>query len=226
MATVSVPPQQPPQRIQLNVRWEDYLAFGEMLRDQPVRMTYSNGSLEIMTLSLEHERCKKLLGRMVEMLTLELDIDLHSGGSTTFHEEVLKLGLEPDESYWIQHEAQMRGKDTYDPESDPPPDLVLEVEISRSVKDRLKIYAALGVPEVWRYDGKVVHVLLLTAEEEYEAADTSQAFPMLPVAELPRFLDRRHVAGETRLIREFCDWVRQQQALNWGAKKPRGRKKK
>src|SRR5262245_59140266 len=139
MATVSAPEQ---QRIVLKVDWDGYVSIGETLRDQPMRMTYNQGALEIMVLSLEHEKFKALLGRMVEALTEELNLDLQSGGSTTFAREELDRGLEADECYWIQHEAQMRGKTSFDPDADPPPDLALEVEITRNIVKRLKIYAA------------------------------------------------------------------------------------
>src|SRR5262249_29254374 len=145
------------QRVTLHcVSWAAYVGIGEFLRDQPIRLTYSHGSLEIMTLSLEHERAKKLLARLVEALTEEFNVPAECGGSTTCRREDLERGLEPDECYWNEHQAQMRGKPNFDPETDPPPDLAIEVEITRSVLNRLGIYAALGVPEVWRYDGQTI----------------------------------------------------------------------
>src|SRR5437763_9198921 len=100
MSTVSVPQQ---QHIVLNVDWAGYVSIGETLRDQPVRMTYNQGALEIMTLSREHEWVKKLIARMLECFFLEMDIEACSGGSTTFKRELLDRGLEADECYWIQH---------------------------------------------------------------------------------------------------------------------------
>src|SRR4051794_16762874 len=102
MATATVTQE---QRVTLHcVSWAAYVGIGELLRDQPIRLTYDRGSLEIMTTSREHERAKKLLARLVEALTVELDIDLTSGGSTTCRREELERGLEPDECYWIEHE--------------------------------------------------------------------------------------------------------------------------
>lgn len=224
MATVLAPPQR--QGIILNTNWEGYVTIGEVFRDQPVRMNYDRGRLEIMTVSHEHEWIKKLLSRMLEMLVVVLKIRMHSGGSTTFRREELDRGMEPDECYWIQHEEQMRGKHTFDVESDPPPDLALEVEISRSVLNRLGIYAALGIPEVWRYDGETIRVLLLSQDGTYQPASASEALPMVPVAELARFLAQRETTDETALLSAFLDWVQEQQATDWGKKKPRGRKKK
>jgi len=223
MATATVTQE---QRVTLHcVSWEAYVGIGEWLREQPIRLTYSQGSLEIMTLSLDHEQAKTLLARMLETLTLELNIDVKSGGSTTCKREDLERGLEPDECYWIEHEPQMRSKSDYAPETDPPPDLAIEVEISRNVLNRLKIYAALGIPEVWRYDGQAVQILLLGPKGEYQASSTSKALPQVPVAECARFLALRNNLSETQLIRQFRDWVRQE-APGWAAKKPRARKKK
>src|SRR5438067_11387758 len=98
MATVSIPQPQP---IVWNVTWEGYLAIGEALRDQPVRMTYQRGRLEIMTLSLEHEKARKLFGRLLEALTEELGLAVDDGGSTTFRSEESEQGMEADDCYWI-----------------------------------------------------------------------------------------------------------------------------
>ena len=95
-------------------------------------MTYDEGELEIMTVSHEHESYGALLGRLVEMLTFELNIPIHSGGSTTFRRVLKKKGLEADECYWIQNERLMRGKKDFDIEADPPPDLAIEVEITQT----------------------------------------------------------------------------------------------
>jgi Uma2 family endonuclease len=225
MATVTAPAAQE-QRVTLNcVSWEAYVGIGEYLRDQPIRLTYDRESLEIRTTSREHERAKTLLARFLETLTEELEVDLTSGGSTTCRREDLERGLEPDECYWIEHEPQMRDKDSYDPETDPPPDLALEVAISRNVLNRLRIYAALGVPEVWRYDGEAIQILLPGLKGEYQKSATSRALPQVPVAELARFLALRQGWSETQLVRQFRDWVRQE-APGWTLKKPRGRKKK
>ena len=112
-----------------NISWQTYEALLKENAEHRVRMTYDQGSLEIMTLSHRHERRAKLLARLIETLTMGLQIPIHSGKSTTFKEEVKKKGLEPDECYWIQHEPAMRGKDEFDPATDPPPDLAIEIDM-------------------------------------------------------------------------------------------------
>src|SRR5205807_982439 len=161
----------------------------------------------VMTLSSRHENRKKRLGRMVETLTEELTIEIASFGSMTCRREDLDRGLEADELYWIEHEAMVRDRDEIDLTIDPPPDLALEIEISRSSLDRLAIYAALQIPEVWRWDGETLTVMLLTARGTYRASRSSQAFPFLPLAEFAKFLARTDVS-ETQLIRSFRRWVR------------------
>ncbi len=132
------------------VRWSTYEALLDDLDGCHIRLTYDRGRLEIMTKSAPHEWSKTLLARAFEEITLELDIPIRSGGEQTFRQELLEKGLEPDECYWIQHEPEVRGKRDISLETDPPPDLAMEIEISMSVLDRLGIYAALRVPEIWR----------------------------------------------------------------------------
>src|SRR5262249_6646067 len=126
-----------------------------------------------------------------------------------------KRGLEPDECFWIQNEPKMRGKREYDPEKDQHPDLVLEVDISRSSLNRLVIYAAFGVPEVWRWDGKHLEVRLLDPKGQYVTAERGLVFPFLRPSELVRFVDLEPTLGEADMIRAFQDWVRAQVASGW-----------
>src|SRR5271168_751874 len=109
--------------------------------DRPIRFTYDRGELEIMTVSPEHDRDKMWLARLFQVLTEELDIDIACYGSMTMRREDLERGMEPDQCFWVQHEPQIRGRTDIDLENDPPPDLVMEVEISRSVVARLPILA-------------------------------------------------------------------------------------
>src|SRR5438094_1525262 len=127
--------------------------------------------MEVMTPSFWHENRKKLLGRLVDILTEEMDIDVVSSGSMTCQREDLQRALEADESYWIEHAAQMRGREEVDLEVDPPPDLAVEIEISRSTMNRMAIYAALRVPEVWRWDAETLSVHLLTARGTYRQSE-------------------------------------------------------
>jgi Uma2 family endonuclease len=212
MATATVSPPVPShgnESVLLHgVRWSTYEALLEDLDGRHIRLTYDDGSLEIMTISPRHEWSKKLIGRMIEAMTEELNIPIRSGGSTTFRNELKKKGLEPDECYWVANEPSVRGRADLDLEVDPPPDIAVEVEISTSALDRLGIYAALGVSEVWRSDGHQIMIAQLQEDGTYAHAAQSPSFPWLPLAELSRFLGASLTMGETGWIRSFRAWVR------------------
>jgi Uma2 family endonuclease len=209
-ATVVTPVQQHNEEYVLlhGVRWSTYEALLEDLEGCRKRLTYDDGSLEIMTISSRHEWSKSLIGRMIEAMTEELNIPIRSGGSTTFKSQSKKKGLEPDECYWIANEPVVRARADLDLEVDPPPDLAVEVEVSRSALDRLGIYAALGVSEIWRSAGSQIMISQLQDDGTYASVDQSPTFPWLPMAELGRFLEASQTMGETRWIRSFRAWVR------------------
>jgi Uma2 family endonuclease len=152
---------------------------------------------------------------LVETLTEELNIPLQSGGSTTFDREDLDRALEPDECYYLKNEPAVRDKDEIDLSVDPPPDLAVEIDISRSSLNRMGIYAAMGVPEVWRYDGETLRVYLRQADGTCLESERSQNFPFLPLASVAAFLKRRYEMNETQLVRAFRTWVREQVAKGW-----------
>ena len=149
---------QSPDRVLLqNISWQMYQSLLKDFEQQPrMRLTYDRGLLEIMMPLAPRETYKKLLGRLIETLTEELEIEIRSLGSLTCDREVLARGLEPDQCYYIQNEATVRNCERIDLTQDPPPDLAIEVDITSSSIDQLAIYAALGVPEVWRYDGQLL----------------------------------------------------------------------
>jgi Uma2 family endonuclease len=212
MTTICAPAE---QRLRLSdIPWETYVLYSDGLGPRHIRVTYDRGEMEILTLSYKHENKRKLLGRLVEALTEEMEIDIVSSGSMTCRRKGLKRGFEPDESYWIANEPKVRGRDDIDLEVDPPPDLGLEIEISRSTLNRMAIYAALRVPEVWRWNGETLRIFLLTARGTYRQSDHSKAFPFLPLTEFAEFLTRTDLS-ETQLLRSFRAWVRKQKKQGW-----------
>lgn len=193
-----------------DVSWLSYVDIGRALADRPaLRLTYDRGTLEFMTTSPKHEIYKKWLGRLVEVMAEELNRPIVTAGNMTFQREDLGRGLEADDCFWIAHEPAMRGKTTWDPALDPPPDLALEIEISRSALGRMDIYAALRVSEVWRFDGHVIRIYLLQSDGSYLASDRSLSFPGIPVAELSRFLMLDPQIDSLTAIRAFRAWLRQ-----------------
>jgi len=207
---MTVAPPVGEQRITLRgVSWSTYERLVEELEDRAgVRLTYLRGDLELMAPSYAHDWLKRLIGRVIEVYTLERGIPIKSGGSTTFKKADLERGLEPDECYWIGNEPRVRLKSEIDLAIDPPPDLAVEVEISRSVVDKLDVYAGIGVPEVWRHDGEALHVLTWTPSGGYQPSTRSEAFPGLPLVEVERVLALRDRLDETSLIREFQQGLR------------------
>lgn len=189
-----------------NMPWEIFEALGAS-DCAGTRFAYDKGMLEIMSPSIEHEWYHRALGQMVEVITEELDIPRLSAGSTTLKLELEKRGLEPDECFYLTHERQMRGKRDLDLTVDPPPDLAIEVDISRSSIDKLGIYADLGVPELWFYDGESLVVRRLD-NGAYIQQERSNAFPFLDIKEVERFVGHVEQSGEIAWIRSFREWVK------------------
>lgn len=193
-----------------DISWKSYVAIGKALADRPaLRLTYDRGSLEFMTTSRKHEFFKKWLNRMIEIIAEELNRPIAPGGNMTFQREDLHRGLEGDECFWIEHEAHMRRKLTWDPESDPPPDLFLEIEVTRSLLNRIEMLAALRVAEVWVFDGISIRVLRLQADGTYQVQERSVVFPEVPMSELARFLDPPGSTDYLTAMREFRECLRQ-----------------
>jgi Uma2 family endonuclease len=196
-----------------DVRWDSYVAIGALLADRPcLRMTYDRGALEFMTTSTEHEIYKKRLGRLIETLAEECNLRIASAGNMTFQNRELERGLEPDDCYWIAHEENMRARLDWDPTRDPPPDLVVEIEISRSALDRMSIYAALGVPEVWRCDGTTLRAHLLQPNGGWQESEYSPTFPKIPLAGVVPFLQPSAAVDYLSMVRSFRKWVCEQSA--------------
>ncbi len=194
------------------IHWDTYQNLVRDLESQPgTRLTYDDGILEIMMPLPPHETFKKLLGRFVEVTTEELGIEIRSLGSTTWTREDLRKGLEPDECYYIQNELAVRGKDTINLTIDPPPDLAIEVDSTSSSMNRMNIYAALGVPEVWRFDLEILTICSLV-NDDYQPREVSLVLPMFDATVLMKFLELSLTMGETSLIRHLRQWVREQLA--------------
>jgi Uma2 family endonuclease len=222
----TAPPQQ--QRIVLdNISWHTYETFLREFDKRPIRITYDEGSLEIMTLSLGHENLGWFLGRLIAVLTLELNMPLMGGGSTTLKKKLKLKGLEADNCFWIKNASRMRGKKQFRFRRDPPPDLAIEIDVSRSSLDRMGIYAALSIAEVWRFKGKTLHVYCLRADGKFREKSRSSIFPLVPMEKILHYLRQLPNEDENELIRQFTSWVRTElvplQAVAQSAKKTTSR---
>lgn len=196
------------QRFRLDdVSWDFYEHLLEELGDRRVRVTFDRGALELTAPTYRHENYGRTLGKFVIVMSEVLNIPVKDGGSTTFRREDLDRGLEPDDCFYIRNVRKILGKDEIDLAIDPPPDLAIEVDIASSSLDRMSIYAALGVPEVWRFDGHELFIHCLRSGE-YEVCDTSLTFSMLPVHELVKFLHESTELDDVALLRKVRAWVR------------------
>jgi Uma2 family endonuclease len=192
-----------------NVSWEMYESILEELGEgYAIRLTYYKETLEIRMPLPKHEKAKSLIGDFVKLMLEELNIDCDVLGSTTFKSKEMLSGLEPDDCFYIQNEAAVRGKDRLDLTVDPPPDLAIEID--NSSQTSLNCYEALRVPELWRYDGQVLKIYLLQ-EGKYIESNTSPNFPDFTIIDIiPQYVDRSKTEGRSPTIRAFRAWVREQ----------------
>jgi Uma2 family endonuclease len=189
------------------VSWPTYEALLADLKDRPIRLTYDRGNLEIMAPTFNHERCKRKVGRVIETLAEETSQPIVSGGSTTFRREDLERGLEPDDCFYLANVPAILGKEEIDLRIDPPPDLALEIDISRSSLDRMSIYAALKIPELWRFNGLRLQVFVWQESGAYARTSTSPTFPMLDLTQLEEFLNQNIGLDDGGLVKAFRLWL-------------------
>ena len=207
MATVSTAVEH--KVILKRVSWETYHRLLAEHQDAGgTHFIYDEGNLEIMVLSARHEQPNRILALLVEVLAEEFGIDVCPVGSMTFQREDLQKGFEPDSAYYIAHASEVEGMEV-DPAGDPPPDLIIEVDITSPSLPRFPIFAAFGVPEVWRYDGSRVAIHRLEGGRYVEVASSS-AFPPLTAEMATRFLQERRHLRSTQWVRQVREWARQQ----------------
>ena len=193
-----------------NISWSKFeeiiLELGE---HRASILAYDQGILEIMVPLPEHEYFKDAIGDLVKDLAEELAIEYECFGSTTWRRQERMGGAEPDNCFYIQNLPAIRGRLDIDLNSDPPPDLVLEIDITSKSLDRLPIYARLGVPEVWRYENTQLWLYQLV-NEMYVETQASLAFSEFPVKSIPDFIRQNLASGRNALRQSFRLWVRQQ----------------
>jgi Uma2 family endonuclease len=199
------------------VRFADYVELLHARTEagrRGVRIAFDRGEMEIVVAGSTHERLKKIVALFVETWLAETGTPYLPSGSMTHLRSDLEKGFEPDECYYVQNWAKVAGLREIDFGKDPPPDLTVEIEVSRSVLNRLPIYSAFKIPEVWRYDGSRLAVLLLQSDGSYRESSVSRALPALPVAEIPQLLA---LAGDVSLDfiairRRILEWIRSRPA--------------
>jgi len=193
------------------VTWEQFeaiaIAFGDT---SGYRLAYSDNKLEIMVPLPEHEYLNRYIGTIVQEISDVLELDYEAYGSTTWRQKLKKVGVEADSCFYIQNESVVRGRTDLDTslETDPPPDLVVEIDVTSKSIGRFPIYAQLGVPEIWRYDEGELKVYELVGEN-YQQRKTSLALPGIPVGELPRLIEKYRAKGRRSTRKAVREWAAQ-----------------
>lgn len=205
--------EQPPaeKRVALrHISWNAYQTILDALGEQrAAHLTYHQGVLEIMTPLEAHEHSSSLIGQFITTLTEELNLTLKTLASTTLKRPDLAIGAEPDQCYYIANEPLVRGK-TVDLETDPSPDLVVEVDITRTDVNKNLLYAEIGVPEFWRYNGQQLKIYELRSGQ-YQEVEASPTFPNIPKERLYQFIGECAEHGETQARRNLRLWLRNKQ---------------
>ena len=192
-----------------DISWQMFEQILEELGEsRAARVSYSQGILEIMAPLPEHEDDKGIIGDFVKAILEELDIEFRDLGSTTFKNEIMAEGLEPDTCFYIQNETAIRGKKKIDLTVDPPPDLAIEIDITS--RTAFTNYESLGVPELWRYNGQRLQINVLQ-DGKYIESENSRIFSQF--SQLPetihRYLEESKVVGRNATMKAFRNWVRE-----------------
>ena len=191
-----------------NISWQQFenllLDLGE---SRAARVAYDNGTLEIMTPLPEHEYYKEAIGIAIQDIAEELDINYESYGSTTWKLEAHQAGIEPDNCFYFQNEAKVRGKLKFDLTQDPPPDLALEIDLTSKSLNRFPIYARLGIPEIWCYDTGEIQIYQLE-NDDYIEVENSSVFPQLRVQGLSVIIEQNRLNGRRAVRQAVRNWVK------------------
>jgi Uma2 family endonuclease len=186
-----------------NISWETFeRLLEEAGSNRNTRFHYLDGTLEIMSPLFVHEGSNRFIAALIGAAAEVLDLNLRRAGSVTLRQKPKRAGAEPDSSFYIQSEPLVRHLNQLDLKKDPPPDLVVEVDITSSSDRRFPIYARLGIPELWQFNGKTIQYYLLQ-DDEYVPVQVSPTFPTLPADVILKYLKERLNVGESQAIREF-----------------------
>jgi Uma2 family endonuclease len=213
MVTATPTPAEPPvgsegRVILKGVSWPTFKALlADIGEDRTCRFAYDQGVLEIRMPLQENEEPKGMIVSFVEAIADELEIEVMKLGDLSLKREDLTGFVEPDTCFYIQNEARVRGRKINLPE-DPAPDLAVESDYTSSSLNKFTIYASLGVPELWRYRNQTLEVYLLV-EGNYQPAGQSLAFPFLPLAEVPGFIEQSKTVGQRAAVRAFRARIRE-----------------
>jgi Uma2 family endonuclease len=192
-----------------NISWQTFKAMLlDMGNERNTRLAYDNKIVEIITPLMLHENSNRLIEGLILVLCEEFGLEVKTTGSLTLARNDLEKAGEPDSSYYIQNELLVRDKENIDLNQDPAPDLVLEVDYSRPKIDKLSLYASMGIPEFWRYNGSVLRIYTLL-ENQYSEVEFSPTFTQISVKDIPRWIQESKKVGQLAAKNAFRTWVKQ-----------------
>lgn len=190
-----------------NVSWEEYEELLDRVGEAGgLRLSYNEGTLQAMSLSPEHENYAEFIKRLVDVVSLRLRINIRFFGSVTMKKSKKKKGKEPDACFYVQTADALGNRIHLNFNIDPPPDIVVEVDVHHTSRDMFSIYAGLGVPEIWRYDGLALTIHKLQGGV-YSEVFASPALRMLTSQVLTDFLNRMRADGEFQTLLAFDEWL-------------------
>jgi Uma2 family endonuclease len=191
-----------------DVSWRTYESILSDYQGRPgVRLNYDRGVLEIVSpISEEHELYNRLLSFVVESLAEAMNLEYRSSGAATFKREDLQRSFEPDSCYYLQSEPRVRGNLHLDLTVDPPPDLAIEVDITHSSLNKLGLYAAVGVPEVWRYDGQEVSIFW-RKDDRMVRVGSSRSFPPVAAEAVSRLMEQSKRLTRSAWNKSVREWA-------------------
>lgn len=196
--------------IQHRVGWHDYEELLDAIGEaSSLRICYDEGTLQVMTPSSKHEHVAKLIERLVDRVSIRQRIKVLFYGSATLKKQSEQKGAEPGACFYVQTADAVGTKDQIDFSTDPPPDVVVEIDLHHESISKFPIYAAFGVPELWRYDGESLAIYHLR-DGQYVLSDASQALPILTSAVLTEFLARSPKEDQYDIVLAFEDWLKAQ----------------
>ncbi|HEX8196198.1 MAG TPA: Uma2 family endonuclease [Pyrinomonadaceae bacterium] len=196
------------------VGWDFYEEILKEFEDSnALHFAYDDGFLEVEVPTLKHEKPNRILTRLVQIICDELQIDFIDAGQTTFRKKSKAKGVEPDTGFYIENESKVRELLEIDLQKDPPPDLVIEVDVTSPSLDKMPIYAALGVPEVWLYKGERVEFYKLESED-YREIENSIALPILSSGKATEFLQAGLSESSSKWFQMVRDWAKKAEKEN------------
>ncbi len=203
----------PEQRVVLrDVSWETYeRLLADLENSSAPRLTFDRGVLEIMSPLSEHEKANRTISLLVEVFAEEMGLEIENLGSTTFKREDMQRGFEPDSCFYVRNADRIRGKKRIDPAVDPPPDLVIEVDLTSDSLKKFDLYAQFGVPEVWRYESELLNVFVLNLDQStYISVPASRIFPQLTAAILSSFIQDSQSSTRLEWLKKLRAWLQEQ----------------